>query len=158
MALWNDTKAGVDYFHTYSPVLKPLTLRIMFTMVVTNGWKVQQVDINNAFLNGTLNEEVFIKQPEGFIDLARPNYVCKLKKALYGLKQASKAWYDTLHSFLTSSGFTHSVSDHCLFHHRINGKITLILVYVDDILITGDDSDLVDSLIDQLHCNSLSNI
>lgn len=78
--------AGIDYFSTFSPVVKPLTLRIMFSLAVTRKWVVQQVDINNAFLNGMLHETVYIQQPEGFLDPDKPSHVCKLKKSLYELK------------------------------------------------------------------------
>lgn len=122
----------------------------MLTLAVTKGWKVQQVDINNVFLKGDLQEQVFIQQPEGFVHPDKPHFVCKLKKALYGLKQAPKAWYDTLHTFLKESGFHHSSSDHCLFHRNVNNKMILILVYVDDILITGDDDTMVQQLIKNL--------
>lgn len=119
---------GVDYFNTFSPVIKPLTLRIMFSLAATHGWKVQQIDINNAFLNGKLKETMFIQQPKGFQDKSRPSHVCQLDKALYGLKQAPKAWYDTLKSFLVQYGFVNSSSDHCLFHMRIKGQLLLVLV------------------------------
>lgn len=120
-------------------------------MAVTKQWKIQQVDINNAFLKGNLKETVYIKQPEGFIDASKPGYVCKLNKALYGLKQASKAWYDTLKGFLLQFGFIHSAADHCLFHGMFHNKQILLLVYVDDILITGEDPHLIQQLITKLH-------
>lgn len=143
--------AGVDYFHIFSPVIKPMTLRVVFSLAVTRGWKIQQVDINNAFLNGSLKETVYIDQPEGFHSASQPHHVCKLVKALYGLKLAPKAWYDTLKGFLISSGFTHSLADHCLFHKAVNGKLLVLLVYVDDILITGDDPLMVQQLITALN-------
>lgn len=92
--------AGIDYFSTFSPVVKPLTLHIIFSLAVTKRWIIQQVDINNAFLNGTLHETVYIQQPEGFLDPDKPTHVCKLKKSLYGLKQAPKAWYELLRPLL----------------------------------------------------------
>lgn len=143
--------AGVDYFQTFSPVIKPLTLRIIFSLTATKGWNIQQIDINNAFLNGLLKETVYIHQPEGFVDQSKPHHVCRLVKALYGLKQAPKAWYDTLSSFLVQSGFVHSSSDHCLFHKISKGKMLLILVYVDDILVTGDDNAAISHIIATLN-------
>ncbi|KAK6124941.1 hypothetical protein DH2020_041316 [Rehmannia glutinosa] len=120
-------------------------------MAVTHNWSIQQIDINNAFLNGTLSETVFMAQPEGFIDSSQPTAVCKLNKSLYGLKQAPRAWFTTLKQFLTTIGFQVSVSDSSLFHKRENGKLLLILVYVDDILLTGDDSHAITSVIQQLN-------
>lgn len=123
----------------------------MFSLAITKGWSIQQVNINNAFLNGELRETVYLKQPEGFVSSVHPNHVCKLVKALYGLKQAHVAWYDTLKTFLISKGFLHSSADHCLFHSTVKGKMMLVLVYVDDILITMDDPLMVQSLITDLH-------
>ena len=72
-------------------MVKASTIRIVFTLVVTHGWNIQQIDINNAFFNGDLQEEVFMVQPEGFVDIHKPTHDCKLRKALYGLKQAPRA-------------------------------------------------------------------
>lgn len=90
---------GVDYFDTFSLVIKPTTIRVVLTLAVTRGWSIQLIDVNNAFLNGDMQKTVFIAQPEGFSDPSKSGYVCRLTKALYGLKQAPKAWYDKLKSF-----------------------------------------------------------
>ncbi|KAH9753212.1 retrovirus-related pol polyprotein from transposon RE1 [Citrus sinensis] len=82
---------GVNCFETFSPVIKPATVRVILSLAVMNQWKIRQVDVNNAFLNGELTEEVFMDQPEGFVDVEKPEYVCKLHKSLYGLKQAPRA-------------------------------------------------------------------
>lgn len=82
---------GVNYMKTFSPVIKAPTIRVLFTLAVTFGWDIQQVDINNAFLNSDLTEEVYMSQPEGFEDKSFPSHVCWLKKSLYGLKQAPRA-------------------------------------------------------------------
>jgi histone deacetylase 1/2 len=87
--------AGFDFTETFSPVIKPVTIRIILTLAVTYKWQVQQIDVNNAFLNGVLQEEVFMQQPAGF-EVADKSLVCKLHKSLYGLKQAPRAWYDKL--------------------------------------------------------------
>ena len=79
---------SVDFFETFNQVVRASTIRIIFTLAVSRGWDIQQIDINNAFLNGDLHEDVFMSQPDGFVDQAKPTYVCKLHKALYGLKQA----------------------------------------------------------------------
>ena len=88
--------AGIDFNETFSPVIKPCTIRVIFTLAASYGWDIQQLDINNAFLNGDLQEEVFMSQPEGFVHSQFPNHVCRLNKALYGLKQALRAWFDKL--------------------------------------------------------------
>lgn len=141
---------GLDFFETYSPVIKPSTLKVVFTLAVTYNWDIQQVDVNNAFLNGTLKETVFMRQPEGFIDNSKPNHVCLLKKALYSLRQAPRAWYDQLSNALLQWGFTNSTSDISLFIYKKVDKIILLLVYVDDILVTGNDAYLINKAISDL--------
>lgn len=142
--------AGIDFFQTYSPVVKPVTLRLIFSITITFGWGNQQVDIDNVFINGQLKETVYISQPEGFVDESKPSHVCKLIKALYGLKQAPKAWYDTFRSFLLKIGFQNLEADHCLFIKRVHNKLLLLLMYVYDILTTGDDHCLIFDLIGTL--------
>ena len=142
---------GIDFIETFSPMVKASTIRIIFTLDVTRGWDVQQVNITNVFLNGYLQEEVFMNQPEGFIDPTKPTYVCKLQKALYGLKQAPRAWFDKLKGALLKWGFVNSVSDTSLFYNRKNGRMILLLVYVDDILITGESQADIQEVIKDLH-------
>ncbi|KAH9779268.1 retrovirus-related pol polyprotein from transposon RE1 [Citrus sinensis] len=140
--------AGVDYSETYSPVVKSSTVRVILSLAVMQGWNVRQIDINNAFLNGDLTEDVYMQQPEGFV--SEGGYICKLNKALYGLKQAPRAWYDKLKGCLTDWNFTNSKADTSLFiRHDIKG-IILVLIYVDDILVTGPDSVLLEAFITNL--------
>ena len=119
--------AGIDFFETFSPLVKAFTIRVIFSLAVTNGWDIQQVDVNNAFLNGTLQETIFMVQPEGFEDSYKLTHVYKLKKALYGLKQAPRAWFDRLKTALLDWGFTNSVSDTSLFYYKVNNKLLLVL-------------------------------
>ena len=93
-------QVGFDFNETFSPVVKPTTIRIVFTIALSRGWSVRQLDINNAFLNVILQEEVFMSQPQGFVDEKHLEYVCRLHKALYGLKQAPRAWFERLHKAL----------------------------------------------------------
>lgn len=143
--------AGVDYMETFSPVVKFTTIRLVFTLAATRGWNIQQIDINNAFLNGDLEETIYMEQPPGFEDPLYPHYVCKLDKSLYGLKQAPRAWYDKLRSYLVTMGFQRSSSDFSLFFRHKEDALTLILVYVDDILVTGDSKSQVEVVIKLLH-------
>ena len=103
-------QAGSDVTETFSPVDTSVTVRTVLTLAVTNQWSIQQIDVNNAFLNGVLEEEVYMIQPPGFEAADRP-LACKLNKALYGLKQAPRAWFDRLKSSLVLHGFKASKCD-----------------------------------------------
>ena len=137
----------MDFFETFSPVVKPSTIKVIFTLAVTFGWDIQQVDVNNAFLNGVLTEEVYTYQPEGYEDPTKPDHICKLHKALYGLKQAPRAWYAQLSTTLLDWGFVNSVSDSSLFIYKRDTQCLYLLVYVDDILITGNSPELINKAI-----------
>lgn len=139
---------GIDYTDTFSPVVKPATIRTLLSLVVSHNWPLRQLDINNAFLQGTLLDEVYMAQPPGFIDPDFPTHVCKLKKAIYGLKQAPRAWYTELTHWLVSQGFRRCVSDTSLFilHHATNP--IYLVVYVDDIIITGPNLTTLTSFIE----------
>ncbi|RVW15239.1 Retrovirus-related Pol polyprotein from transposon RE1 [Vitis vinifera] len=142
---------GFDFNETFSPVVKPTTIRIVLTIALNLQWKVRQLDVNNAFLNGDLHEDIFMHQPQGFIDPINPNYVCKLNKSLYGLKQAPRAWFEKLHQALGILGFSSTKSDQSLFINITPTHSTYILVYVDDILITGNNDQFVQHVITQLN-------
>ena len=143
-------KKGLDYDQVFSPVVKPATIRVMLSLALSKGWCVRQFDFNNAFLNGDLQEDVYMVQPEGFRS-SKPNLVCKLQRALYGLKQAPRAWYSKLSSTLHKFGFCNTKSDASLFTRFTNSSAIYILVYVDDILITGNNPTEISNLIDQLN-------
>ncbi|BAB10876.1 polyprotein [Arabidopsis thaliana] len=131
---------GIDYSETFSPVIKSTTIRTVLEVAVKRNWSIHQVDINNAFLQGTLNEEVYVSQPPGFIDRDRPSHVCRLNKALYGLKQAPRAWYQELRRFLLQAGFVNSLADASLFIYNRHNTFMYVLVYVDDIIIAGENA------------------
>jgi len=140
-------RPGCDFTETFSPVVKPMTIRIVLTLAVRQGWSLRQLDVNIAFLQGTLTEEVFMLQPPRFVDKTFPNHICRLKKAFYGLKQAPRAWYTELQIFLLSLGFVNSTTDASLFIHRKPGVTLYLLVYVDDIIVTGSSPAKVSKLI-----------
>ncbi|KAJ4720471.1 Retrovirus-related Pol polyprotein from transposon TNT 1-94 [Melia azedarach] len=144
---------GLDYNETYSPVVKASTIRIVFSLAVINKWQLRQVDVNNAFLNGDLAETVYMTQPDGFVDKTRPEHVCKLGKALYGLKQAPRAWFEKLKNALKSWGFNNSRCDTSLFFRRINMDLVVILIYVDDIIVTGNNTNQIEETVQKLHSN-----
>ncbi|KAJ0431334.1 putative RNA-directed DNA polymerase [Helianthus annuus] len=140
---------GVDYEETFSPVAKLTTIRTLLAIAVNKGWKLWQMDVSNAFLYGDLEHTIYMEQPLGFVDQGRPDYVCKLRKAIYGLKQSSRAWFGKIGEFLEQNGFALSDADSSLFVKKVNDKIVVVLVYVDDLIITGD----VEEEINQLKAN-----
>jgi hypothetical protein len=96
---------AIDYEDTFSPAVKAATIRIVLSIAVSCGWTLRQLDVQNAFLHGILEEEVYMRQPPGYENKMKPGYVCKLDKAIYGLKQASRAWYSRLSEKLMKLGF-----------------------------------------------------
>ncbi|KAJ0746343.1 putative RNA-directed DNA polymerase [Helianthus annuus] len=132
-------KEGVDFGETFSPVVKMVTVRIILKLAVNNEWPLYQLDINNAFLYGSLTEDVYMSLPLGYFNNDK-NKVCKLVKSLYGLKQAPRKWNEKLTSVLLNMGFKQSLCDHSLFILSKSDVLVVLLVYVDDIVITGNCS------------------
>jgi hypothetical protein len=140
---------GIDYEDTFSPVVKAAAIHIILSIVVSRGWNLRQLDVQNAFLHGVL-EEVYMEQPPGFEDRIKPNFVCKLDKALYGLKQAPKAWYSRLSAKLVALGFQPSKADKALFFYNKGGVIIFVLVYVDDIIVASSTDKATAALLHDL--------
>lgn len=138
-------KAGVDYFDVFSPVCRYTTARFLIAISAFYGWKRIQLDVKTAFLNADLQEEIYVEQPQGFTVSGREHFVYRLYKALYGLKQASRMWQKTLEEFLTSLGFSISSADPSMFVHFTSGLVTLLVVYVDDIMMTGNNDKFMEN-------------
>ncbi|VVA40491.1 PREDICTED: Retrovirus-related Pol poly from, partial [Prunus dulcis] len=132
------------------PVVRHTTVRLVLSIAAMNQWKLRQLDVKNAFLHGDLEEEVFMKQPPGFEDSTHPQFVCKLKKSLYGLKQAPRAWNAKFTGYLPTLGFKSSHSDPSLFVQHTGNDIIILLLYVDDIIITGSSDQLIQRVVTNL--------
>lgn len=127
-------KYGEDYDQVFAPVAKKTTFRILLSIASAQKWLVHHLDVKTAFLNGKLEETIYMKQPPGFENEDK-NLVCRLKKGIYGLKQAAKLWNDEIHHSLTSKSFQQSKADPCLYSKNINGEMVYVLIYVDDMAI-----------------------
>ncbi|GJX68822.1 retrovirus-related pol polyprotein from transposon TNT 1-94 [Tanacetum coccineum] len=125
---------GIDFEESFAPVARLEAVRIIVAYAAHKNFPIFQMDVKTAFLNGPLKEEVFVQQPDGFVDPDFPNHVYCLKKALYGLKQAPRAWYDKLSSFLIQHHFIKGIIDPTLFTWRHGDDILLVQIYVDDII------------------------
>ena len=143
VARGNNQEYGIDYAETFSPVVKSITIRLVLQLAVSRSWGIKQLDVNNALLQGTLTDAVFVTQPPGFVDQDRPHHVCRLKKALYGLKQAPRAWYQELKTYLCDMGCRNSLADTSAFIYINGSHVVYILVYVDDIIVTGSSNELL---------------
>ncbi|XP_014499258.2 uncharacterized protein LOC106760323 [Vigna radiata var. radiata] len=141
---------GIDYFDTFSPVVKLTSVRLILSLASAQNWHLKQLDVNNAFLHGDLYEEVYMKLPPG-VTATSPNKACLLHKSLYGLKQVSRQWYDKLSSFLLSQDFTQTLGDHSLFTKHNGDNITIMMVYVDDIILTGNDINDINHITNMLN-------
>ncbi|GJU78751.1 retrovirus-related pol polyprotein from transposon TNT 1-94 [Tanacetum coccineum] len=130
---------GIDFEESFAPVARIEAIRIFIANAATKNMIIYQMDVKTAFLNGDLQEEVFVSQPEGFEDQDNPTHVYRLKKALYGLKQAPRAWYDTLSKFLLANNFFKGAVDPTLFTRKSGKHILLVQIYVDDIIFASTD-------------------
>jgi hypothetical protein len=133
---------GIDYTETFAPVAKINTVRVLLSLAANLDWPLQQFDVKNAFLHGELSEEVYMDLPPGcMIPEIHSQKVCRLKKSLYGLKQSPRAWFGRFTKSMIDFGYHQSNSDHTLFLKRKQDKITTLIVYVDDMVVTGNDPE-----------------
>ena len=138
---------GSNYYDTFSPIAKMVSIRLLFCMTTMRSWPLYQLDIKNAFLHGDLVEEVYMKQPLGFVTQGESGLVCWLRHSLYGLKQSPRAWFGYFSSVVQEFGMTRSTSDHSVFyHHTFSRESIYLIVYVDDIFITDSDQDGIQKL------------
>jgi len=146
-------KEGEDYFDTYSPVARLTTIRVLLSLAASHGLLIHQMDVKIAFLNGELEEEIYMDQPDGFVAKGQEGKVCKLLKSLYGLKQAPKQWHEKFDKTLTSAGFAVNEADKCVYYRYGGGNGVILCLYVDDILIFGNNIDVIKEVKDFLSNN-----
>ncbi|RVW13447.1 Retrovirus-related Pol polyprotein from transposon RE1 [Vitis vinifera] len=133
---------GIDYTETFAPVAKINIVRVLLSLAANLDWPLQQFDVKNVFLHGELSEEVYMDLPPGcMVSEKQCQKVCKLKKSLYGLKQSPRAWFGRFTKSMRAFDYRQSNSDHTLFLKKQHGKITALIVYVDDMVVTGNDPE-----------------
>ena len=152
VSLGNKQEYGVDYEETFAPIAKMTTVQTILAIAASQSWRLHQNDVKNAFLHGDLQEEIYMKRPSG-MTTSSPHDVCKLRRSLYGLKKVPRAWFEKFRSTLISFSFTQSQYDSSLFLHTSTLGIVILLVYVDDIIITCTDCGLITKLQKLLHAN-----
>lgn len=141
---------GVDYNETFSPVVKPATIRTVLDVSLAKSWPIHQLDVKNAFLHGELDETIYMHQPPGYVDKQFPHHVCRLRKAIYGLKQAPRAWNSRFAKYVCDMGFSPAKSDTSLFIFRRGTRQAYLLLYVDDIILTASDNSFLQEIINCL--------
>jgi hypothetical protein len=143
-------RPGVDFTETFSPVVKPATIRTVLALIASHAWPAHQLDVSNAFLHGNIHEEVYCQQPTGFADPARPADVCLLSRSLYGLRQAPRAWFHRFVDYVVTLGFVQSKADPSLFVLRQGPAMAYLLLYVDDIILSASSTELLRHIVDRL--------
>ena len=156
---FNAQTYGVDYSDTFSPVAKLTYVRLFISLVDSYNWDLHQLDIKNIFLHGDLQEEFYMEKPPRFVARGEIGKVCRLWKSLYGLKQSPRAWFGKFIQAVETFGMQKSKSNHSVFYKNSSSGIILLVVYVNDIIITGSDSkgilSLKSFLHNQFHTNDL---
>ncbi|XP_024192419.2 uncharacterized protein LOC112196335 [Rosa chinensis] len=136
-------REGVDYHETFSPVSTKDAFRMIMALVAHYDMELHQMDVKTAFLNGELEEEIYMKQPQGFEEQGSEHMVCRLKRSIYGLKQASRQWYLKFDSVVTENGFVENSLDECIYFKVCGSKFIVLVLYVDDILLASTDMKLL---------------
>jgi hypothetical protein len=139
-------KEGEAFFDSYSSIARLTTIRVLHSLAASHSLLVHQVDVKTTFLNGELEEEIYMTQPDRFVLKGQENKVCKLLKSLYGLKQAPKHWHEKFNVKLISTGFSVNEADRCVYYRRGGGQEVIMFSYVDDILIFGTCLDMINEV------------
>ncbi|KAJ3676856.1 hypothetical protein LUZ60_002580 [Juncus effusus] len=137
-------REGIDYDEVFAPVARMETVRLLILLAAQSKWPIYQMDLKSAFLNGVLEEEVYIKEPPGYVKTEKEDKVLKLKKMLYGLKQAPRAWNTLIDAYFKECRFMQCPYEHALYVKMQNGDILLVTLYVDDLICTGNNHHIID--------------
>ena len=143
MAKGYTQKEGVDYEEIFSPIMRIASVRLILAIIANLNLELYQMDVKTAFLNGELDEEIYMDQSIGFVTKGQEHKVCKLKRFIYGLKQSSRHWYLRFHRAILLNGFTIIEEDHCVYVKQSKGSFIILSLYVDDILLAGNDMEMI---------------
>jgi hypothetical protein len=141
---------GIDFGEIFSPVAKLTSIRFMLSVAAAFDFEVEQMDVKKTLLHGDLEEEIYVKQPEGFAVKGKKELICKLKKSLYGLKQSPRMWYQKFDTYMLGLGFTRSKEDHCVYFKLIGDHWIYLVLYVDDMLLIGNNKEIIQDVKIQL--------
>ena len=141
-------KKGIDFEETFAPVVRFESVRTLLSLAVEFDLELHQMDVTSAFLNGTLEEDIYLVQPEGFTvpGSRKEDFVLHLKKSLYGLKQSPRCWNQELNDYLLKLGFIQSISDPCMYTKLCSEDISIVVIYVDDIIIGSNSREHIDEI------------
>jgi hypothetical protein len=134
---------GIDFGEIFSPVAKLTSIIFLLSIAASFDLEVEQMDVKTTFLHGDLEEEIYMKQPEGFVVKGKKELVCKLKKSLYGLKQSPRMWYQKFDTYILGLGFVRSKDDHYVYSKQVGNHFIYIVLYVDDMLLVGNNMDVI---------------
>lgn len=138
--------SGIDFGDIFSPVAKVTSIRLLLSVAAAFDFEVEQMDVKTTFLHGNPEEEIYMKQPEGFAVKGKKELVCRLKKYLYGSKQSPRMWYQKFDTFIRGLGFTKSKADHCVYFKLIGDHAIYLVLYVDDMLLVGNEKEIIQDL------------
>ena len=142
--------SGIDFGDIFSPVAKVTSIRLLLSIVAAFDFKVEQMDVKKTFLHRDLEEEIYMKQPEGLMVKGKKELVCRLKNSLYGLKESPRMWYQKFDTYIRGLGFTRSKEDHFVYFKLIGDCVIYLVLYVDDMLLIGNDKEIIQDLKTQL--------
>ena len=137
---------GVNYNETFSPVAMLKSVRIILAIAAYFDYEIWQMDVKTAFLNGNLTEDVYMMQPEGFVDPTNAGKICKLQKSIYGLKQASRSWNIHFDEVVKGFGFIKNEEEACVYKKESGSSVAFLILYVDDILLIGNNIPMLESI------------